>query len=270
MKNYILSVLLFIISGAAQISDSVATEQIGPNSEKEIEKLRKELAHSANNPDNIAAEYRLATLIRHRIDPKTHQYIVTDETRQIYEGIVKKYNHMDYYSADLPNHPRSEQIIVPECAVTAGFYQKEQEKARQYYLKALECLNQTYLRRKKDWQTAPAPKKLPEDSPFGGPREMAKWESRMSMWQKKKQDAEQGDVLHEIELGIIKRAVKSYLLSYLSEYSDKNHPSLNQDKVRKATMKIMKDFPDTPISDCASEYSDIIVNVLGKVRLVTK
>jgi len=270
MKNYILSVLLFIISGAAQISDSVATEQIGPDSEKEIEQLRKILANETNNPDNIVNEYRLATLIRHRIDPETQKYIVTDETRQIYERIVNKYNNMDYYSTDLPNHPRSEQVIVPECAVVAGSFQKDLEEARQYYLKALECLNQTYLRRKKDWQIAPAPEKPLEDSPFGGPREMAKWESRMSMWQKKKQDAEQGDVLHEIELGIIKRAVKSYLLSYLSEFSDKNYPSFNQEKVGKATMKIMKNFPDTPISDYASEYSDIIVNVLDKVRLVTK
>jgi hypothetical protein len=37
-----------------------------------------------------------------------------------------------------------------------------------------------------------------------------------------------------------------------------------------ATMKIMKEFPDTPISDYVSEYSDIIVNVLDKVHLVTK
>jgi hypothetical protein len=212
MKNYILLVLIFIISGAAQISYGVATEQISPDNEKEIEQLRKELANETNNPDNIVNEYRLAVLIRQRTDPKTHQYIVTDETRQIYERIVNKYNHMDYYSTELPNHPRSEQIIVPECATVAGFYQKDQEKARQYYLKALECLNQTCLQRKKDWRTAPTPKKPPEDSPLGGPIEVAKWESRMSMWQKKKQDAERGNVLHEIELGIIKRAVKSYLL----------------------------------------------------------
>lgn len=270
MKKHISFILLFAILSFTQISYGVATEQIGPDSEKEIEKLRKELALDTNKPGNIVAEYRLATLIRHRIDPETQKYIVTDETRRIYEGIVNKYNHMDYYSADLPNHPRSEQVIVPESAVIAGFYQKDKEKARRYYHKAMECLNRTYLRRKKDWLTAPAPEKPSEDSPFGGPREMAKWESRMSMWQKKKQDAERGNVLHEIELEIIKRAVKSSLLSYLSEYGDKNYPSLNQDKVGKATIKIMKDFPDTPISDYASEYSDIIVNVLDKVRLVTK
>jgi hypothetical protein len=241
-----------------------------PDSEREIERLRKELAHSKNNPNNIVVEYRLATLIRHRIDPQTQKYIVTDETRRIYEGIVSKYNHMDYYSADLPNHSRSKQIIVPESAVIAASYQKDKEKARQYHINAMECLNQTYLRRKKDWQTAQAPEKPSEDSPFGGPRETAKWESMMFRWQKRKQDAERGNVLHKFELGITKSAVKSYLLSYLSEYEDKNHPSSNQDIVRKAKMKIMKDFPDTPISNYASEYSNIIVDVLDRVHLLTK
>ena len=270
MKKYILLLIFFAVLIIAQTSYDMATEQIGPHSEKEIEILRKELAHRTNKPDNITVEYQLATLIRHRIDPKTHQYIVTDETRQIYERIVSKYNHMDYYSTDLPNHPRSEQIIIPECAVIAASYHKDEEKARWYYLKALECLNQTYLRRKKDWQTAQAPEKPSEDSPFGGPRETAKWESRMFRWQKRKQDAEQGNVLHKFELEIMKRAVKSYLLSYLSAYGDKNHPSSNQDKIRNARMKIMKDFPDTPILDYTFEYSGIIDDVLDKVRLVTK
>jgi hypothetical protein len=270
MKKYILLLVLFAVLSVAHTGYGMATEQIGPDSDKEIEKLREDLTHSTNTPDNITTEYQLATLIRHRIDPKTHQYIVTDETRQIYEGIVNKYNHMDYYSTDLPNHPHSEQIIIPESAVIAASYQKDKEKARWYYLKALGCLNQTYLRRKKDWQTAPAPEKPSEDSPFGGPRETAKWESRMFRWQKRKQDAERGNVLHKFELEIMKRAVKSYLLSYLSAYGDKNHPSSNQDKIRNARMKIMKDFPDTPILDYTFEYSDIIDDVLNRVRLETK
>lgn len=254
----------FVPKSCAQGKDTAARE-------KEIERLRKQLKNRPHNPDNITIEYRLAVLISQRTDPKTRQYIVTDETRQAYESIVNNYKHMDYYSKDQPNHPRSPQIIVPQCAITAGFYQEDAKKARQYYYKAVECLNQTYQQRKKDWQTAPAPKKPSEDSPFGGPiEEVSKWKSRMFMWQRRKLDASEEDVLHQIELRMVKGAVKRYLLSSLSEYGDRNYPSQNQNKVRKAMMKIVKDFPDTPIADYASEYSDIIVNVLDRVRLVTK
>jgi hypothetical protein len=262
--------MLGILLAAVLMLTNFAGGKDAADRETEIERLRKELTYRPNNADNITIEYRLAILISQRTDPQTHQYIVTDETRQIYERIVNNYKHMDYYSKDSPNHPRSPQIIVPKCAITAGFYQKDQEKAREYYHKTMECLHQTYQRRKKDWETAPSPKKPSLNSPFGGPREMAKWESRMFMWQRRKLDAAEGDVLKEIELRLVKGAVKRCLLSYLSEYGDRNYPSFNQDKIRKAEMKIVKDFPDTPIADYAFECGDIIVNVLDNVRLRTK
>lgn len=263
MSIVLVASFAFVPKSCAQSEDTAVTES-------EIERLRKELKNRPDNPENITIEYRLATLIRHRTDPKTHEYIVTNETRQMYEQIVSKYEHMDYYSKDQPNYPRSPQIIVPECAIAAGLYQKDHQKARQYYYKAIECLNQTYQQRKKDWQTAPASKKPAEDSPFGGLEEVAKWQSRMFRWNRKKLDAASGNVLHHFELQLMKRAVKLYLLSYLSEYGDRNYPSFNQDKVGKAMKRILKDFPDTPIADCVFEYGDIIVNVLDKVHIVNK
>jgi hypothetical protein len=44
----------------------------------------------------------------------------------------------------------------------------------------------------------------------------------------------------------------------------------NQSKIMKAAMKINMDFLNTPISDYASEYADIICIVLGRARLRTK
>jgi len=237
--------------------------------ERKIEYLRNALRYRPNHPDNITVEYRLAVLIGQRTDPQTHQYIETGENKEIYERIVNNYNHMDYYRKEMPNHPRSPQILVPECALRAGFYQKDQEKKQGYHYKAMECLNQTYHRRKKHWETAPAPKKPSEDSPFGGPLEISKWESRMFMWQKRKQDAAEGKVLHKIELRLMKRAVAAYLLTYLSKYDDKNHPSSNQGKISKSIVKIAKDFPDTPMEDYAHECGNIIINVLDRVRLKT-
>ena len=101
----------------------------------------------------------------------------------------------------------------------------------QYYYKTIECLNQTYQRRKEDWLNAEAPKKPAEDSPFGGPRAISKWQLRMFMWQQHKENASMGNVLHEFELRQLKGGVQAYLLSYLSEYGDKNHSSLNQNKI---------------------------------------
>ncbi len=239
------------------------------DSERKIEHLRSALRCRPNHPDNITVEYRLAVLIGQRTDPQTHQYIETGENKEIYERIVNNYNHMDYYRKEMPNHPRSPQILVPECALRAGFYQKDQEKKRGYRYKAMECLNQTYHRRKKDWEAAPAPKKPSEDSPFGGPLEISKWESRMFMWQKRKQDAAEGKVLHKIELRLMKRAVAAYLLTYLSKYDDKNHPSSNQGKISKGMVKIVKDFQDTPMDDYEHECGNIIINVLDRVRLKT-
>ena len=167
----------------------------------------------------------------------------------------------------MPDYPRSSQMLVPKSACAAGIYQKDPEAARKYFYTAMKCLNQTYQRRKKEWETAPSPKKPSINSPFGGPREIAKWESRMNMWQKRKDHAALGDVLHKFELQLMKGAVKRYLLSYLSEYGDRNYPSFNQDKISKAEIKIINDFPDTPIADYAFECGDIIVNVLDNVQL---
>lgn len=240
--------------------------------ETKIKLLREMLGSVPKHPDNIMVEYRLAVLIGQRTDPQTHRYIETGENKEIYERIVDNYNHMDYYRKEMPNHPRSTQIIVPQCAITAGFYQKDQESARKFYYKAMECFNQTYHRRKKDWEATPAPKKPSEDSPFGGPLEISKWESRMFMWQKRKQDAVEGKVLHKIELRLVKKTVKMYLLSYLLKDGvyDVDYPSFHQDKVRKAMMKIKMDFLNTPIADYASEYADVICIVLDRARLRTK
>ena len=235
--------------------------------ETKIQLLREMLRSVPKHPDNIMLEYRLAVQIASATDPQTHQYIGADDARRIYERIVKDYNHMDYYSQDMPNFPHSPQMLVPRCASAAGAYQKDPEAARKYFYTTMKCLNQTYQRRKKDWETAPSPKKPSINNPFGGPREIAKWESRMNMWQKRKDHAALGDVLHKFELLLMKGAVKRYLLSNLSEYGDRNYPSFNQDKISKAEIKIINDFPDTPIADYAFECGDIIVNVLDNVQL---
>lgn len=261
--------------------------------ETKIKLLREMLGSVPKHPDNIMLEHRLAVQIAGVTDPQTHQYIGRDDARRIYERIVKDYNHMDYYSQDMPNYLYSSQMLdstqmlVPICASAAGVYHKDPEAARKYFYMAMECLKQTYQRRKKDWQSAEAPKKPLEDSPFSGPIEISKWESRMYMWQKHKDHAALGDVLHKFELRLMKEAVKAYLLSYLSKDGvyDVDYPSFHQDEILKAMMKIKKDnqskimkaamkinmdFPNTPIADYASEYADIICIVLNRARLRTK
>ncbi len=234
-----------------------------PDGDSRIEHLLKALTYRPNHPDNIAIEYSVAWETAGITDPQTHQYIRTGEARQIFEGIAGNYNHMDYYTKEGPNHPRSPQIIIPECAIMAGYYSQEGEKRREYFDKAMECLNQTYQRREKDWQSAPAPQKPSEDSPWGGLHEVAKWESRMFMWKKHKWDAERGNVLNGIELSLVKRAVKLYLLSYLSK-NDDSKPPTNYEKVRRATVEINRDFPDTPMAEWASEYAGILTDVLNR------
>ncbi|MCK4282999.1 MAG: hypothetical protein KAX44_01685, partial [Candidatus Brocadiae bacterium] len=175
-------------------------------------------------------------------------YIAQQEAREAFENIVARYDHMDYYSANPPNAPRAPQIMIPESAIQAAVGQPGLERRREYLRKAMECLKATFERRRQDWLQAPRPERVPEFE------SEEKWRSGVEGWRQRRMDAQSGDVLCEIELGLARRAVQKYLVSYVS---GQGHGDIN--RVIRAAAGLRQHFLETPMADLVDEYLPVVI-----------
>ncbi|HUT35084.1 MAG TPA: hypothetical protein VNE39_16455 [Planctomycetota bacterium] len=220
--------------------------------------LRQALAARPNHPDNIVLEFRIGISLSQHVDPgefRAPDFLARREKRiaealQVFEGILRKYKHMDYHERDsvilLGKYYRCA-TLVAEAAMQAAGCSPDHEQIRKHEWTALECLNQTWERRKKDWLAAPPPPEVKEDSPFGGTLARAKWESRYRHWQQRKERAAKGDCLDPIELELAKAAIRKY--AYTVEKQ-------GQAEVMRAMARIVEAFPGTPMAELAQERAE--------------
>lgn len=207
---------------------------------EKIKHLRKALAARPNHPDNIAAEFELALQLR-QIDSEIDMTKRNEEAKSIYNGILKKYSHMRYYTSRGPDSPFSPQVLVPRAAMAA--IRTDYLKIHGLSLMAMRCLQQTHNRRVKDWTDEPKPS-FDEDNLLGGPLEKAKWEGRVLAWEERRHNAIAGKVLNHIELDIAERAVKIFALSSVFE---------GPEAVDEALRRVTYDFPGSPMAHFAEE-----------------
>jgi|GEM_PF-2124775 len=218
----------------------------------QLDHMNKAILCRPNEPDNLRIELEMAVMLSQRWDPKNPQPLQRDKALHIYEHIVNTYNHMDYYSTDPVNSSTCKQFMVPQAAVhLACLYRglnDDTAKAREALRMAMQCMNRTYQRRKNDWLNASAPPEVRLDDPLGGPRERAKWKSRMLRWQQRKDAARSGEVFSPLEISLAQSAVRQYGYTFGQKQQLPD--------VVAAMTEVIRDFPGTPMATVATGHID--------------
>ena len=241
---------------SANNADILVGEQMdlaekAPDRDTRLVHLREALTIRPDHRDNLDIEFRIAVELSQRYDPKyPDQTPRRDEAIVVYEGLLTKYNHMDYYSSEPVDRSYDPQTMVPQAAVhLAWLYQGphgDSAKARDCLIRAMDCLKQTYEKRIEDWSSAPPPPKPDPNSPFVGLLGMGKWEWRMAQWNERRQDAADGNVLGPLEMPVVKAAVRQYAYTY-----GRQKPY----EVPAIMGEIVKLFPGTPMAKVAQEHT---------------
>ena len=209
----------------------------------EIDILQKALSSNPANPDNIRIEYEIAIAMSQRWDPKNPQPLRREEAVEVFKHIINTYKHMDYYNSDTVIGSGS-QFLVPRSALTLAAELRDDKESMKMSRFALECIQQTFLRRRDDWASTPKPKEVGLNSPFGGPMERSKWESRVHFWTQRMQDAINGDVFSKLEMMSAEAAVIGF--------GDRSSDAV------KAMEQIISDYPNTPMAKIAAEQIEKI------------
>ena len=107
-----------------------------------VKHMRKALSYRPNHPDNIVIEYRIGIELSQRWDPKyPQQKPLRNKALTVFERIMSKYNHMDYYSQHPVDRSYSPQLLVPEAAILAACLQRgvkrDSTKAREHLVFAM-------------------------------------------------------------------------------------------------------------------------------------
>lgn len=220
--------------------------------------IAKALSYRPDHPDNIRLEYKMAVAMSQYRAPGDKRPMRRREALKIYEKLIDTYDHMQYYNKWPKSSIGHPGIMVPRAAVhaagLANILYDDELKARKYAEKAMKCLQETHEKRMQDRLNEPPPREVKLNNPFGGKLAVAKWKSRMEMWEQRQKDAKKGNVFGNFEMRIVKAAVRQYGYSF-------GRPQGFADVVS-AMSNIVRDYPDTPMSKIASEYIE-----LGKKKL---
>jgi len=176
---------------------------------------RRALELRPDHPDNMPLLATIGGMLLSMDGNRDRQL----EGLAIFEEMLETFEYMDYYQEHPDYRANSAQYKMLAVAVHAGetyqFLLRDPEKARPFYFKGMELLNQTYWRRLEDWRAQPAPPK-PKEGPFVGELELSKWKSRVHMWEERQRIARSGEMFREglTEAGFVKSLVRKYLETY--------------------------------------------------------
>ena len=238
-----------------------------PHRDAKVEHLRKALSYRANHPDNIVIEYRIGILLGQTADPAYNQRTHPREALAIFESILERYDHMHYYEMKGPDNINSPQDMVPRAHIQAAnlimiLNPYNWPRAREHLHQAMECLNQTYEKRKEDWQEwlkLPPPPKPDEDS-LDNPIEMSKWKSHMRWWEEQRRNVIEGNLFSPHEMSDAEVAVSQYAY----EMAPRPH---KREMVPVYMNEIIRSFPGTPMARFAQEHIDRISETMRKKML---
>lgn len=164
------------------------------------------------------------------------------------EGILGKYKHMDYYESWITTGSSSPQMLMPRTAILAGCMcsaMRRPTQARKHLWHAMTYLESTWARRKRDWLTAPEPRRVLPGPPITD--DEASVESDRRMWRRLRKMAEAGECLGDLEMGLAKAAVRQYGYTF--------GPHKGQE-VAVPMLEIIRGFPGTPMARIAQEHID--------------
>jgi hypothetical protein len=213
-----------------------------------VEHLRKALACRPDHPANIAIEYRIGIELSQRIDRDHGTGLRLPEALVVFEHIMTRYRHLDYYSSEPADRPDSPQVLVPQAAILAACIQRgvnhNSQKAREYLVCAMRHLEKSFERRVTDWAGVDV---LPEvGASDGDPIETSKARSRAEYLSQRKRAAASGDVFGSQEMATVRAAVRQFAYTY-----GKQKPH----EVPVVMGEIVKMLPGTPMAKVAQEHT---------------
>jgi hypothetical protein len=247
----ILTALLLRLASAASVVGSFEEEmrlaKRAVDRDARVEHLRRALESRPEDPNNLAIEYRIAVLLSQYYDPEHPLPRRPQEAVEVYEHIVASYRHMDYYSRHPVSGSDDLQFKIPLAAIHLASLDSRPGKARHWSHFAMARMAETFERRQADWRNQPPPPEVREDDPLGGPRERAKWESRMHAWEERQRRAREGDVFSTLEMGVVEQAFRRYRNSF---------GWLRPSETVVAMGQIVRDFPGAPMARLAQGRID--------------
>lgn len=238
-------------------SEELAAADKADDRDSRVEHLRKALAYRPDHPDNIVIEYRIGIELSQRSDPEHQQWPRLAEALAVFEHIMATYKHMDYYSPEPVDRSGVAQLMVPQAAILAACIQRglnhNSQRSKEYLVKAMEQLNETYKKRIEDWGNMAATSQI--DAFDSGPREASKNKSRAEFIEKRKVAAANGEVFGPLEMASVKAAVRQFGYSY-----GRQKPY----EVPLVMGQIVKMFPGTPMATVAQEHMQRAVAMSDK------
>jgi len=229
---------------------ALAAAESAKDRDSKVKHLRAAVALRPSHPGNIKVEHRIVVLLSQVYDWVHGQQPRRAEALRVADGILRKYKHEHYYDPSDGLFAGPEARLMPQTAILAGCLssmQRDHRKARGYLWQAMEYLEYSWARRKKDWLSAPPPRELPPGSPWADDMRRAKERGRREVWAKRKQRAERGDCLTSSELTLVKAAVRQYGYTF--------GPHKGQE-VALPMLEIVRGFPGTPMARIAQEHID--------------
>ena len=203
----------------------MALAEQATDAETKVEHLRNALHCRPDDPENIAIEYQIAVSIRGSVVAPRHEGDKLHEAHEIHAGIIRRYNHMDYYTRQGANSPWDPEVLVPYSAHAAAFTCCDPAATAAFFRTAMACLRQTHDRRTKDWLDEPEPE---QHAMFD---DRGKWEGRVARWRECRELAAAGTVLTPVELGIAYMCILGHV-----ERAEPEHAA-------DAMQEILRDFP---------------------------
>ncbi len=220
-----------------------------------VEHWKKALSLRPNDPRNIVIEYQMAVALSQTSDPKHGESPRRKEGLAIYSRIVATYDHMVYYEKVPMNATGSPQLMVPRACIHAASIERglnsNNDKARDYLWKAMDCLKRTFEQRKSDWLAEPKPKPIPRG--VGDLFDSINPDAPVQAWTERHRRAEQGDVLGSSEMTIVRAAVRQFGYTYGRQKPEDVPIAMNE---------IIKKYPETPMARVSREHIDRAVKMV--------
>jgi len=223
-------------------SEMAAAKKTANRNEKVLH-LSNALALRPDNPENLKIEFALGIELGQRYPPRER------ESLEVFENIIKQYDHKAYYTIEPEDSSESPEFMVPRAGILCSSRLnavRQHNAAREYDEVAMDDLRWTFEKRKPDWLSAPRPK----PSPFEDAMRPGDFERQIGYWQHRRDMASAGsvDLLGPLGKTLVEAAVRQYRLSF--------EPAAQKKDLSGIMGKIIHDFPNTPLATEAQRVID--------------
>jgi hypothetical protein len=235
----------------------IAAAKIEADKTAKITHLRNALQLRPNDPQNIVIEFQIAELMSPNASFTGGETQVSSQSLEIFQHIVRTYDHTLYHPATPPTSPlsatdedQSPEMMVPRAAVLAAVRLNQLgngDIARKLLDTAMEDLQWTFRQRQADAEKPLPPMKEEDDVLIltdPNQPQLAS-EDRLQQWEANIKRAQSGELFTPAEMAIVQAAVRQYSRTFGPPYVD---------DVPSALQQIVAVYPDTPMAKIAHEH----------------